>query len=303
MADTLSYLLRLPKFKHFESKTVQEACTLLLKYKGKAKLIAGGTDLLVSMKRRELTPNYLVNIKGISGLNSIDYQRKTLKIGVLATLNDIERSALVQEKFPVLASACHLLGTPLIRNLGTIGGNLCNASPSAETAPCLIGLGAKVKVVGLKGEKTIPLEKFFVGPGRSALQDGEMMTEIQVPSPPPGMQSIYLKLPARTAIDIAVVSVAVIIQFGSKNNEVSDIKIVLGAVAPTPMRAHRAEKVLKEKAIEDKRIEEAAQIASEEAKPISDIRASEDYRRQMVKVLTDRAIKQLTNLSATPSIV
>ena len=295
MSDTLNYFLRLPKFKHLEAGTVKEACALLSKYKGNSKVVAGGTDLLVSMKRREICPSCLINIKGIHGLSDIDYQRKTLRIGALATLNAVESSSVVQETFPILASACHQLGTPLIRNIGTIGGNLCNASPASETAPSLIALGAKVKMVGPKGERVIPLESFFAGPGETTLQHHELLTEIRVPSPADRTKGVYLKLPARTAIDIAAVSVAVVITVGARDHQIDDVKIVLGAVAPTPVRARQAEKALKGKRLSEELIEKASQTASGEATPISDIRASADYRKQMVKVLTYRAIKQLVD--------
>jgi CO/xanthine dehydrogenase FAD-binding subunit len=293
MSDALGYLLRLPKFRHFETKSVKEACSLLSKHKGRAKLIAGGTDLLVSMKKREVAPKYLIDIKGIRDLNYIRYQRGVLMIGAVTPLNEIESSSIIQERFPILASACHQIGTPQVRNLGTIGGNLCNASPSADTAPALIGLGAKVKIMGLKGEKIIPLEKFFVGSGQSVLQDSEMLTEIQVPKPIGRNRGVYVKLPARTAIDIAAVGVAVIVTLGSEDNKIADIKIILGAVAPTPMRARRAEKIMKGKAIEEQLIEKVAQVAAEEARPISDIRGSAEYRKEMVRVLTQRAIRQV----------
>lgn len=289
------YLLTLPKFEHLDAKSVREACSLLSEYKNEARLIAGGTDLLVSMKKREKHPKYLINIKGISELNYIKYNGEGLRIGALATIHDIESSPVIQEKFPVLASAAHQLGSPHIQNMGTIGGNLCNASPAADTAPALIGLGASVKITGLEGERTITLEEFFVGPGEAALQTGEMLTEIQVPNPPPNTRGAYLKLPARTVIDIAVVGVAVIVRLDSKN--IVDARIVLCAVAPTPIRARKAEELIRGKEIEDRLIAKASEVAAEEAKPISDIRGSDSYRKEMVKVLTTRAIKKAIGIS------
>lgn len=295
MDSELSYLLRLPKFEHFQAKTIAEACSLLSKHKGEGRLVAGGTDLLVSMKRRTISPKYLIDIKSIPELDYIRCDDEGLKIGTLATIHDIESSPVIRERFPLLADTAHQLGTPNVRNIGTIGGNLCNAAPSADMAPSLIGLGAKVRINGTKGERTIALEEFFTGPGETALQDGEMLTEIQVPNISPHTHGVYLKLPARTAIDIASVGVSVVLRMDSKN--VSDAKIVLGAVAPTPIRAHKAEEALKGKAIEDELIEKASEIAAEQSKPISDVRGSADYRREMVKVLTRRAIKQAVALS------
>jgi carbon-monoxide dehydrogenase medium subunit len=293
MNTSLGYLLKLQKFEYFEAKSVREGCLLLSKYGRDAKLIAGGTDLLISMKKREISPKYLINIKNIPELNCIEYGGRGLRIGALTTLNDVENSPVVQDKVPILASSCHQIGTPQIRNLGTIGGNICNASPSADTAPSLIGLGAKVKIVGLNGERTIPVEEFFVGPGESALQESEILTEIQIPNLSEHTKGIYLKLPARTAIDIATVGVAVVLILDSKNHNALDIKIVLGAVGSTPIRAYKAEEIIKGKVIQVQLIKAAAQTAALEAKPISDIRGSANYRKQMVKVLTDRALRQV----------
>ncbi len=291
----LGYLLKLPKFDHLEAKTIEEACSLLAKYKGKARVIAGGTDLLVSMKGREISPQYIINIKAIPNLDGINYSRKDgLVIGAMTTLAAIESSPIIGERFPILSSAAHQTGSPHIRNIGTIGGNLCNAAPSADMAPSLIGLGAKAKIKGLKGERIVTVEEFFLGPGVSVLKAGEILTEIQVPNPPPHTRGVYLKLPARTAIDIAVVGVAVVVTLDTKGINIADAKIVLGAVASTPIRARQAEDTIKGKALDDELIQKAAQAAADEAKPISDVRGSASYRKEMVKVLTNRALKQAT---------
>jgi len=291
----LGYLLKLPKFDHLEAKTIEEACSLLAKYKDKARVIAGGTDLLVSMKRREISPQYIINIKAIPNLDGISYSQKDgLLIGALTTLAAIESSPMIQERFPILSSAAHQTGPPHIRNVATIGGNLCNAAPSADMAPSLIGLGAKAKIKGLKGERVVTAEQFFIGPGVSILQAGEILTEIQVPNPPSHTRGVYLKLPARTTIDIAVVGVAVVVTLDAKDINIVDVKIVLGAVAPTPIRARQAEDIIKGKAADNELIEKAAQAAANEAKPISDVRGLASYRREIVKVLTNRALKQVT---------
>jgi len=291
----LGYLLKLPKFDHLEAKTIEEACSLLAKYKGKARVIAGGTDLLVSMKGREISPQYIINIKAIPNLDGINYSRKDgLVIGAMTTLAAIESSPIIGEGFPILSSAAHQTGSPHIRNIGTIGGNLCNAAPSADMPPSLIGLEAKAKIKGLTGERAVTVEQFFLGPGVSALKAGEILTEVQVPNPPPHTRGVYLKLPARTAIDIAVVGVAVVVTLDTKGVNIADAKIVLGAVASTPIRARQAEDIIKGKALDDELIQKAAQAAADEAKPISDVRGSASYRKEMVKVLTNRALKQAT---------
>ena len=284
---------RHPKFNYLEAKTLEEACSLLSQYKDEAKLIAGGTDLLVSARRGKITPLYIINIKTIPSLDYISYDGDGLRIGALTTLSEIESSSLIGNRFPIIADSAHQVGTPQVRNVGTIGGNLCNAAPSADMAPSLIGLEAKAKLKGHKGERTVALEEFFTGPGETVLQAGEMLIEIQVPNPPPYTRGIYLKLPARTAIDLAVVGVAAVVTLDSKGANIVDAKIVLCAVAPTPIRAGKAEYIIKGKAIRDELTEKAAQIAAEEAKPISDVRGSASYRKEMVRVLTNRAIRQL----------
>jgi len=211
----------------------------------------------------------------------------------LAAVRSIELSPVLLQQYPVLSQAAGKIGSVAIRNVGTIGGNLCNASPSAETAPALIGLSAKVKIMGIDVERVIPLEEFFKGPGQSALSNEEMMTEIQVPVPAPNSKGVYLKHAIRGSIELAIVGVAVVMDF---DDEIcSDIKIVLGAVAPTPIRAKEAEKIIKGNKLDDALIEKCARIASEESKPISDVRASTEYRKEMVKVLVRKAIKTIGN--------
>ena len=282
-------------FDYLMPKSIKEACSLLSRYKSKANVVAGGTDLLVLMRSRQITPQYIINLKAIPDLDYIHYaDGEGLRIGALATMHDIEGSPIIQERFPILASAAHQVGPPNIRCMATIGGNLGRAAPSADTAPPLIGLGAKVKMVGFKGERTIGLEEFFLGPGETMLQSDEILTEIQIPNPPPYTLGIYLKMPAGKRISIAAVGVAVIVTLDSKHANIVDAKIVLGAVAPTPIRAGKAEDIVKGKAIEEQWIEKAAQAAAEEAKPLSDIRAPANYRKEMVKVLTAKALRQVT---------
>ena len=282
----------LPRFEYLAPKTVAEACSLLSQYGKAAQIIAGGTDLLVKMKDKELAPQYVVGLKGIANLDYIDYNdRDGLRIGALTTNESISGSAVIKDRFGLLSKAAATIGTPQIRNMGTIGGNLCNAAPSADTAPPLIALGAKVKLVSSKGKRIVPLEEFFTGPGKTVLQTDELLAEILVPKPSPGTRGIYLKLFPRGAVDIAAVGVAALLTLG-QDGICKDARIVLGAVAPTPMRATRAEAKIKGKPGKNGVIEEAAEIAAEESRPISDVRCSADYRREMVKVLTRRVLTQ-----------
>ncbi len=284
-------------FEHLEPKDSAEACALLSRYKEEAKIIAGGTDLLTLMRRKVIRPKYIIDLKAIPGLDYIRRDGEILKIGALTTLHDIESSQVICAQFPILAGAASKIATLAIRNMGTIGGNLCNAAPSADMAPPLIGLGARAKIEGPQGERSVALEDFFAGPGMTVLQDGEILTEILVPGQPAHTYGVYQKFTPRTAIDIALVGVAAVITLDSKHTSIVDARIVLGAVAPTPIRARAAEDMLKGKDMKDQLIEKVAQTAAGEARPISDVRGSADYRRQIVEVLTSRAIKEVVTLA------
>ncbi len=283
--------MRLPKFEYLSPHTVQEACSFLFQYGDKARVIAGGTDLLNSMKERIITPEYIIGLRGISDLDYIESDADGIRIGALTTITSLGNSSVIHEKFPCLAEVPGKMATVQIRNMGTIGGNLCNAAPSADTAPMLICLGAKAKIVGTDAERVVSLEDFFTGPGETLLKTGEILVEIQVPNQPDNTAGAYFKM-SRVSVDLAIVGVAVLITLDGKGESCSDIKIALGAVAPTPMRAKKAEEAIKGKKINEGLIEQAGQIASEEARPITDVRGSAYYRKEMVKVLTKRAIRQ-----------
>ena len=284
--------MRMRKFTHLKPKTLKEASSLLSQHNGKSKLIAGGTDLVVRMKEKLITPEYVIDLTYIPGLDKISYDAKSgLKIGALCPHHDIEYSPVVKEKYPALAGAVHTIGSVQVRNLGTIGGNLCNASPSGDSAPILIALDARARISGKVGERVIELKDFFTGPGTTVLKTGEILTGIEVPDPPARSNAVYLKQSPRRAMDLAVVGVAVTLSLAS-DGTIADIRIVMGAVAPTPIRATKAEAMIKGKKPDEKLIREAARAASEEAKPISDIRSSKEYRKEIVEVLTRRAIQQ-----------
>jgi len=283
--------MRMQKFAHLKPATLKEAISLLSQYDGKAMMIAGGTELVNRMKGRLIAPSYLIDITYIPGLDKIECDAKSgLMIGALCPLNDIEFSPLIMEKFGALAWAVHTIGSVQVRNLGTIGGNLCNASPSADSAPILIGLDAKARIVGPKGERVTELKDFFTGPGKTVLASDEILAGIDVPNPPSHSAAIYLKQSPRRAMDLAVVGVAVVLSL-APDRSLADIRIVLGAVAPTPIRAVKAEAMVRGKKLEGALIAEAARMASEESEPISDIRSSKEYRKEIVEVLTRRAIQ------------
>ncbi len=279
------------RFNYLEPTTVKEAISLLTKYDGRARIIAGGTDLMVQIRNKACSPEYVVDITYIPGFDYIKFDKKLgLRIGALTPVRSIEKSEELTHTYPVLCQAAGLLGSVAIRNVGTLGGNLCNAAPSADNAPSLIGLSAKAKITGPDGERVVPLEEFFTGPGSTVLKTGELLAEIQVPVPAAGTKGVYLKH-GRSAIDLAIVGVGVVMIMS--DGTCQDARIVLGAVAPTPMRAKKAEEILRGKKVTAALIDKSAQAASEEARPITDVRASADYRREIVRVLTRRAINQI----------
>jgi len=269
---------------------MQEACALLSKYQQQAIVIAGGTDLLVQMKHKEVLPRYIINISDIRGQDYILYdEEQGVRIGAMATIRSIEVSPLVREKFSLLAEAANMLGSVPVRNRATIAGNLCNAAPSADMAPPLIVLGARAKIMGTDGERTIPIENLWIGPGQTVIKPDEIFAEIQVPDLAYSSGGVYIKHTTRKAMDLAIVGVAIVVTMDS--DVIHDIKISLGAVAPTPIRAKKAEGILVGNKINDDLLQKAGQTASDESSCIDDIRSSADNRRRIIKVLLVRAVK------------
>ncbi|MGD9032964.1 MAG: xanthine dehydrogenase family protein subunit M [Desulfobacteraceae bacterium] len=285
------FIRRLPKFEYHAPISLGEALDHLSRHGDKAKVLAGGTDLLVSMKKREIVPEHLINLKGIQELKDIHYdQKRGLEIGGLVTLGELERSTIVREKFSALWDAANVMAAPQIRSLATIGGNLCSAVPSADTAPPLVALGTTVTLAGKDGERTLLVEDFFKGPEASVLNPDEILSHVSIPNPPENSASAYLKLMRRNAMDLALVGVAVSLMLDGRKRVCEEVRIALGAVAPTPIRALRAEQVLLNKEADEDLAMQAGKVAAQEARPISDIRASKEYRNGMVSVLTKRAV-------------
>lgn len=288
-------------FEYFEPLTIKEALSLLSRYGDKAKVIAGGTDLIPMMREGTVKPEYVISL----GLTSLDYVRfdveTGLRIGALTTIRTLEQSQQLQPRYAVISQAANQLGSIAIRNMATVGGNLCNASPSADMAPVLMTLSATTKLVSPAGERIVPLDDFFTGPGTTVLKPDELMVEIQVPPPPLNTAGVYLKYSQKGGEDLATVGVATMLSMDSRNGTCTGARLALGAVAPTPMRARNAEEVLKGKRLNEELIKEAAQMASDESSPIDDIRSSAEYRKEMVRVLTRDAIRQAAELAKTVS--
>lgn len=273
--------------------TFEETLRLLSENREEAKVLAGGTNLLILMKQKFLNPRILIDVKEIPGAGDIHCDPKEgLTIGPLATIESIETSEVIQKGFRVISEAAGLLGSIQIRLRATLGGNLCHASPSADMAPCLIALGARVRIAGGQGERWIPLEDFFAGPGKTVLQANELLTSIRVPKVPPRTGCAYVKHSIRKAIEPGIVNVAVTLTLGESGENCAEIKIALGAVAPIPMRARKAEDRLRGRKLNEASLEEAASLASEEARPITDVHGSAEYRKAMVGAVTMQSIKQ-----------
>ncbi len=283
---------RLPQFEYLAPPTLDVALDYLSFYQDEAMVMAGGTDLIPKIKSRKIkTPGYIVDLKKIPGLDQIKYDDLSgLNLGPLVTIRDIEQSSLIQNKYPLLYEAAVSLASVQVRNRGTLAGNICNAVPSADMAPALLDLEGRLNLVSRRGSRTVDIGSFFTGPNQTVVAPDEVLTEIQLPVPTSGSRSRYLKLSPRRAMDLAVVGVAVITV--PRSGILKEVKIALGAVAPTPVRAIQAEALLRGQKISPEIIERAGETASREAKPIDDHRASAEYRRDMVKVLTVRALTQ-----------
>ena len=283
------------RFEYLEPNTLDEAVFLLSRH-GKADILAGGTDLLVEIKEQIRAPDYVINMKKIPGLNRLDYDAaQGLRFGPLVTAREIETSPLTQARYPALRQAAREIGSIQIRNRATIGGNICRASPSADTLPPLIAAGASARIYGPDGERVVLLEDFFTGPGKTVLKPNELVIEVIVPAPARHTSSVYIKHGRRKAMELATVGVAVTL---TRDGDVCrDIRIVLGAAAPTPIRAKRAEAILRGHRLNDRTIETAADTAMSESQPISNVRASAGYRREMVRVLTKRAIALMVDMT------
>ncbi|MGM0689210.1 MAG: FAD binding domain-containing protein [Bacillota bacterium] len=277
-------------FEYYIPESVEEACQLLHKFGSKAKAIAGGTDLLIKMKKDLLAPEVLVDIGQLTKLKIIEHVTgKGVVIGAGATHNDIQNSKVLQQKYLSVAEAAHQLANNQVRNLGTVGGNISNAVPSADLPPILIALDTKVKIVGPQGARILPLEDVFTGPNQTVLENDELITEFVIPDD--GFTgSTYIKFSLRASGALALVGVAAAVKI--EGNVLKDARIVLGAVSPVPVRAKKAENMLRGRQVSAGLFTEAGVVASGECRPISDIRASAEYRMDMVRIYTKRALQK-----------
>lgn len=277
-----------PEFEYLVPESVHQACTWLSRYGDEAKVLAGGSDLIVKMKHGLLKPKYVVSLKALPELRGVRYEPgRGVVIGARTTHNEVAASPVLRERFRSVCGAAGTIAAHQICNVGTVGGNLVNAVPSADMPPILMALGARARIAGPASEREIELEDFFYGPGRTALHKDEILTELVIPDQPT-TGSNYYKFGLRRAGALAVVGVATSVVLAG--NVIEDVRIVLGAVAPVPMRAKWAESVLRGKAPSKELFTEAAKAAATEAKPITDMRGTAEYRRNLVGVLTRRSL-------------
>jgi CO/xanthine dehydrogenase FAD-binding subunit len=280
--------------------TLDELLSILSELGSRARVIAGGTDLVPAMHKRKLAPEVtaLVSLKNLP-LRYIRPNGAGLVIGAATTHAEIASSAIVAREAPFLATASGMVGSPQIRNVATVGGNICNAGPSADTAAPLMALDARLRVVSRRGERMVPIREFYRGPSRNCLEPDEALLEILVPELPPHSGTHYVKFSPRSFMDLAWVGVAVVVCLDSSLSRCDDVRIGLSAVAPSPMRATRSEAVLRGREITDDLVAEMAQVASEECEPNpGSRRVPAWYRREMVAVLTRRGFDEARRIAA-----
>jgi carbon-monoxide dehydrogenase medium subunit len=277
-------------FEMYQPMSLREASRLLKDKGAGGRFLAGGTDLVIAIKEKGLIPKYVVDLKKIPDLAGIrEDPDGSITIGALTTMRDIEIDPLLNKKYPFLCQSAAEVGSIQIRNRATVGGNMANATPSADVAPSLIALNATAKIVGDGGERMVALEEFFRGPGQTIMSPDEILTEILIPKTSPQLVGEYIKFSPRDMMDLAYVGVAVAYVIAA-DKRCSGVRIVLGAVAPTPIRARNAEALLEGQPLTEELAAKVATVAAQESKPISDVRSSAEYRRAMVEAMTKRAL-------------
>ena len=280
------------RFEYLEARTLRQASGMLQRHGEQARIVAGSTDFLVRWRAGFWHPEYVVNIQHVPGLGRVTFSRRNgLRLGALVTIQTLEQHPAIRQHYPALAAAAASFAGVQVRNLATVGGNICNASPSGDTLPALMAYGAECRLSGPGGHRQVALDQLFTGPGRTVLNQDEILTEITLPPPGPNTGSLYIKHSPRGAMDIATVGVASALTV-DRSGECTDARIVLGAVAPTPLRASAAEDLLRGRRIDAESLQAAAEQAMAQATPIDDVRGTARYRREMVGVLTRRTLER-----------
>lgn len=269
---------------------LQDAINLLAGAKSEARPLAGGTDLIAQIKENRRRPGLVVDVKKIPELNVLSYDTAGLHIGAAVSCTRIATFAAVQEHYPALAEACALIGSYQIQNRAALGGNFCNAAPSADAVAPVLAYAGTLVIAGPSGQREVPAQAFCTGPGQTVLQKGEVLVEIRIPTPPAHSGAAYVRFIPREEMDIAVVGVGSFVQLSADRQRCEQARISLAAVAPTPVRASQAEVFLAGKTLDEATVAQAGELAAKAAKPISDVRGSAAYRIELVKVLTRRTL-------------
>ena len=287
--------MALPDFQYHQPATLEDLCRIRSKYGGKGILLAGGTDLIVKMRNRELHPEHVISLDGLNELGRITETPAKVSIGSMCTVTRISQSRTIRRLFPALAEAADELGSPSVRNMGTVGGNIATASPAADLPPALIAYGASVNLKSMHNKRQVKLETLFHSPGKTCIQADEILVDIELQKPAQPTGAAFFKLGNRNALQIAIINGASYISINPQNNCIVSARIVLGAVAPTVIRSCSAETVLTGNLPHTDLFLQAGQIAADESSPINDLRGSAAYRKDMVAVLTARTLASAWN--------
>jgi carbon-monoxide dehydrogenase medium subunit len=279
-------------FEYRTPKSLKEVHANLKEFGSDAKLVAGGTALIIMMKQRLVRPSCLISLRSVRGLNGIELQNGGLRIGGLATHRQLETSPLIRRRLPMLAETYHHVATLRVRNMATVGGGLAHADPNQDPPPSLIALGATLKATSANGSRVIPMDEFFKDYYETVLNPDELITEVMVPKLPPNSGAAYIKFLPRTADDYATVSAAAVLTLDKSNKTIADVRIALGSVGVTPIRATAAEAVLRGQPLKTEAFAEAGEKAKEAVDPISDFRGSAGYKKDMAAVFVRRALEK-----------
>ena len=281
------------RFEYLEARTLRQAISMAQRHGDQARIVAGSTDFLVRWRTGAWQPEYVINIQRVPGLSRVSYNAQNgLRLGALVTLQTLESHPVIRRRYPALAMGAASFAGVQVRNLATVGGNVCNASPAGDTLPALLAFDAQCRITGPGGERTVPLDQFFTGPGRTVLARGEILVDFRLPPPLPSTGSLYIKHSPRGAMDIATVGAASVVTLQDRESVCREVRIALGAVGPTPVRAYAAEDLLRGQAITPELIALAAREAENRASPIDDIRGTAVHRKTMVGVLTQRTLER-----------
>jgi carbon-monoxide dehydrogenase medium subunit len=287
--------MRIRPFEYHMAANLGEALDMVGQYGREAKVLAGGTDLVLAMKKKQMLPRRVIGLHQIKELDFVKEEKGSIRIGALAKHEDLARSPLLNKHFPILCEAVGLIGSWQIRNVATIGGNLCNASPAADSAAPLLTLDARVVLIDKEGEREMPLSAFFTGPGETVLQPHQILKEVVIDVPKSPFGGCYLKLMRRKAVDLSLTGVALQAELNEGVGKLGKVALGLGGVAPTPIRAPEAESLLTGLSYDDalKAIPEAARSAVAATRPITDVRATAAYRRAVVEGFVRRAAERV----------